>query len=212
MKPGTREPRKKWGEDKGMSRYDRIRQLRFFPILFLFFNLFLNYFNTFNGTIWEQKKFEVIDSVSVWHSIEMNITVHFKSFSEVIDVYYFLHLICSNIKYVILYFICLTLANLYKSISEKRLFEDKNMPALRLIGVALLAILIFDRLAIYIMNQYVMHHPELFSKLNITLSSFSELIPSSTIYYILIAESIYFMIIEIFRYGIKIQSENDLTV
>ena len=52
MKPGTREPRKKWGEDKGMSRYDRIRQLRFFPILFLFFNLFLNYFNTFKGTIW----------------------------------------------------------------------------------------------------------------------------------------------------------------
>ena len=142
----------------------------------------------------------------------MDITVHFKSFSEVIDVYYFLHLICSNIKYVILYFICLTLANLYKSISEKRLFEDKNMPALRLIGVALLAILIFDRLAIYIMNQYVTHHPELFSKLNITLSSFSELIPSSTIYYMLIAESIYFMIIEIFRYGIKIQSENDLTV
>lgn len=42
MKPGTREPRKKWGEDKGKSRYDRIRQLRFFP----FFSCSLIYFLT----------------------------------------------------------------------------------------------------------------------------------------------------------------------
>jgi hypothetical protein len=91
-------------------------------------------------------------------------------------------------------------------------YEDKNINILRFIGVSLILIPIFDNLAITIMTRYVKYHPELFSELKLFLNTRLSIFPSDSMGYFWAGQIIYLFMIEIFRHGLELKSENDLTV
>ena len=114
--------------------------------------------------------------------------------------------------YIILFWVFLKIADLFKNIREKRVFDDKNIRTLRIMGFSLLTIPFFDHWAIYVMTKYVISHPELFSKLNLVFPSSLSLFPTYSMLYFLMAQVVYLAVIEIFRQGLELKSENDLTV
>jgi Protein of unknown function (DUF2975) len=216
MKPGTREPRKKLGV---RDNYKSARGVAFLSVAFLILQFTLNHLTYFSGTIWvkAERQFEYLpnkmDHVAIDNiSNLMQISIKFHNWSSVMDPYYFLHIFCTYITYIILFFVCLKIASLFKDTKEKQVFDDKNINTLRFIGFSLFAIPFFDNWAIYVMTRYVSNHPELFSKLNLTFPTHLSFFPTHSIWYFLFAELLYLAVIEIFRQGLELKSENDLTV
>jgi hypothetical protein len=216
MKPGTRQPREKLGV---RDNYKSARSTAFIVIAFSALQLTLTHFISFRGTIWAKSvhQFQNFPDKTGYvaldnHNNLMDITVHFYDSSLIMDPYYFLHIFCTYIKYVILFWVFLKIADLFKDIKEKRIFDDKNIKILRITGFSLITIPFFDHWAIYVMTKYVMGHPELFSKLDLVFPTSLSFFPTHSVAYFLMAQVIYQAVIEIFRQGLALKSENDLTV
>jgi hypothetical protein len=116
----------RWTAENG---YRLARVIRFMPLGFMAIETFFKYYQSFSGTIsgrllstGSYQNFpNNIGHVFATSNKEMGIYVHFNTWSDSFEPLYFLHMLCTNMKYIILFFVCSEIAKLFKSISEKRI-------------------------------------------------------------------------------------------
>jgi hypothetical protein len=199
---------------------ERMKYLAYLELGGIFLNLVLKYYVSFTATIWASpnkglNSFEPMPNgmgTAMVSCKEMEIYIDVTKWSDLMNIYYFSHMLLANMKFIILIYICFKIRDMFIDIATKRIFDESNIKVFRSIGFAILSIPIFDRLATLIMTLYVSHHPELYANLNITLSTapFGDIFSESV--WFVYGQFCYLAIIEIFNEGLELKSENDLTV
>lgn len=207
--------------------YYLIKTFFFLHLAYIFFNLFLNYTIPFDG----KSDFTVRGHVALiekgWKPMEVTslnennkpiflmyktgfVRFDFNNWSDALNINSILHILFYNLWLLMGLYISFQLYSIFKSLFKTRIFEKKNTVRLRLMAVTIILM--------PVVKNFSQRFFVSFAKANFALEGHSVHLQQNPDFYnfpylpYLCTGLLIFAIIEIYKEGMKLQSETDLTI